>query len=954
MLDAHTLAVNWNDPNASPPATFSIPAIRNAAGIPTLSVGQTFSSSTDEAVLTIIFINSVTGQVDFSVQHRYLDDGLAPGNATIQDTYTISVTVTDDESESGSDTETVLVKNVAPVLNVAPNPTVNEGQLLNLSGIGTPPLALFADQGTIDVHTATINWGDGSSPESAVVFFSIGTGALGGTHTYADDGVYTVTVTILDDDGGSDSEQFTVTVKNVVPTVDNVANLAVNEGSAFTLVGLNALLSDPGFDNPLNPLPGGELLETFAIHSINWGDGSPTDTSSVSIVNRDSGGPGVPTTAQFAHDPHTFADDGVYTVTIRVADDDMGAFADPARFVTGVAGVDFVDLTFTIRVDNVAPTLTSVTPSVTTINESEGTSFSALFSDPGFDNPLNPNAAMPPSITDPLNESFTYDIDWGDGRQEELAVAVADMNGSPGVLSTGSFGGAHIYADDGTYTVTVTIHDDNGGVHVRTFEVIVLNVNPAFVPPSGGGSFEGDEVSSEGITTIRVDFEDPGFDNTANVNPAEPPTVTDTLHESFTHVINWGDGTIDAVHTYADSGVYTVTVTMTGPDGVQMFSFPGFDSMLQPVLTLVSSQAINDPMAVAEAFTYVVDWGDGNMQTIQLMLKQPGGPLASNGLTTVLTSNRVSGGESVLTTGSFDVQHQYLGPPNPANPSADIRIDVTIVDDNNGTVTDFILVENPGIDTVNVAIDTTPDIARLEVFLPEANEVFLGNQNSFAAALQQGSGRVVTSDVLIGSERYLELEVVAPDGTIISTHRIRDEALNDLRAFFASLPDNHYRIFLVRTDNNTRRLIMDVYVRRGRVIDPSDDSEGTRDRPPTSEEIQQIDPVPLEENPNLEPVPDATNNAPNAAADEQMAEELVEDESASDSESTIDELAPSSEPLVPLRGSHRWVVPLAGFALAASVGGWSQRVNQALENADERNWERLRRAGRLTGRSNPR
>ena len=242
VLDAHTLAVNWNDPNASPPSTFSIPAIRNAAGIPTLSVGQTFSSSTDEAVLTIIFINSVTGQVDFSVQHQYLDDGLAPGNATIQDTSTISVTVTDDESESGSDTETVLVKNVAPVLNVAPNQTVNEGQLLNLSGIGTPPLALFADQGTIDVHTATINWGDGSSPESAVVFFSIGTGALGGTHTYADDGVYTVTVTIQDDDGGSDTEQFTVTVKNVVPTVDNVANLAVNEGSAFTLVGLNALL----------------------------------------------------------------------------------------------------------------------------------------------------------------------------------------------------------------------------------------------------------------------------------------------------------------------------------------------------------------------------------------------------------------------------------------------------------------------------------------------------------------------------------------------------------------------------------------------------------------------------------------------------------------------------------------------------------------------------------------
>ena len=124
---------------------------------------------------------------------------------------------------------------------------------------------------------------------------------------------------------------------------------------------------------------------------------------------------------------------------------------------------------------------------------------------------------------------------------------------------------------------------------------------------------------------------------------------------------------------------------------------------------------------------------------------------------------------------------------------------------------------------------------------------------------------MVTSDVLIGSERYLELEVVAPDGTVISTHRIRDEALNDLRAFFASLPDNHYRIFLVRTDNNTRRLIMDVYVRRGRVIDPSDDSEGTRDRPPTSETPVQGPIPPLDENPFLDQ-PTTPQEAPTSPA----------------------------------------------------------------------------------------
>ena len=71
----------------------------------TLNVGDTFNSSTDSAVLTITSINGLTGQVGFTVQHQYLDDGLAPGNNTASDTSTIGVTVADDDTQSGSDTD---------------------------------------------------------------------------------------------------------------------------------------------------------------------------------------------------------------------------------------------------------------------------------------------------------------------------------------------------------------------------------------------------------------------------------------------------------------------------------------------------------------------------------------------------------------------------------------------------------------------------------------------------------------------------------------------------------------------------------------------------------------------------------------------------------------------------------------------------------------------------------
>jgi PKD repeat protein len=897
--------------------------------------------------------------------HTYADDGV----------YTVTVTVHDDNGGSDTQTFTVTVNNVNPTLVLTHgNQTIFEGQAVSFTDLAT-----FTDPGfdnplnptvpgtgnpLAESFTYDIDWGDG---RDAIVGMNVAdingspgvpsSGTIPGSHTYADDGVYTVTVTVHDDNGGSHAQVFTVTVQNLAPSVINTTSLTVNEGSAFTLIGLNVVMTDPGFDNPLNPIPGGELQETIAIHSINWGDGTAPDRSSVSIVNRVAGQPGTPTTAQFSHAPYTYADDGDYTVTVRVADDDMGAFADTGRFTSGVAGVDFIDLVFTIRVNNVAPTLTAITPTVTTISESEGVSFTGDFTDPGFDNPLNPNAAVPPLIADPLRESFTYDIDWGDSRQTLSAVAVPDTNGSAGTPSKGTFGGSHVYADDGLYTVTITIRDDNAGVHTRVFQVTVQNVDPKFMPVPGGASFAGDDVTAEGITRIRVAFEDQGFDNPANPNAPAPPAITDTRHESFTHVIHWGDGTVDAVHTYVDSGTYAVSVTVTGPGGTQTFSFSGFNSALEPVLTLVASQPINDPAIPAQLYTFVVDWGDGAAQTIPLLLKQPGVPSFNNGLTTVLASVRTSGGEIVPTTGSFEIEHRYVGPPNPNNPTANIRIDVAVVDDNNGSVSDFITVRNPGIQVVNVAIDTTPDVPRLELAPPPVVQVFIDPASSFAQGLQQTTARVARSELTATTDRYLELQVIAADGkTVLSRHRIPDEVLSDLRAFFATLPDNHYRIYLVRTENNSYRLIMDVYVRGGRVVDPTDDSEGTRDRPPTSETPVQTAPPPPDENPFLDQPPATPENVPTAPAADGVSEPQGRSEDVPADATTghaleVNVVEPTDATarlpvLVPLRASSRWMVPLVGLGLATGRS-WSQEVRTALEQADERDWQRLRRAGRI-------
>jgi outer membrane protein assembly factor BamB len=134
----------------------------------------------------------------------------------------VTVKVTDKDGDSGTITFTVTVIDKPPQVNplgqlnsTLPEPIVQLGDPVNLFA------ETFNDPGTLDTHTATINWGDGSGLQPGIVGESPfgppgsedgATGAITGGHLYGHTGLYGVTVRAIDDDGFTGIDTFNIHV----------------------------------------------------------------------------------------------------------------------------------------------------------------------------------------------------------------------------------------------------------------------------------------------------------------------------------------------------------------------------------------------------------------------------------------------------------------------------------------------------------------------------------------------------------------------------------------------------------------------------------------------------------------------------------------------------------------------------------------------------------------------
>lgn len=262
------MGCSQNPLNENPTASFSADP---TSGEAPLDVTFNASSSTAPDGREIVSYhwefgdeNSDTDDND-TTTHTYTD----PGD------YTVSLTVTDDLNNEDTTTAEIAVsttENVPPSADIDANPTSGEAPLevsFDASGSSDP-------DGKIESYYWDL--GDGST-----------SGQESGTYTYSDQGEYTVTLTVTDDGGATDTASVTISVSpstNQPPT----ANFTVSPESGE--VPLEVDLDGSSSSDP---------DQNISSYSWDFGDGT------------EATGPVV---------THTYYQTGNYTVELTVTDDE--------------------------------------------------------------------------------------------------------------------------------------------------------------------------------------------------------------------------------------------------------------------------------------------------------------------------------------------------------------------------------------------------------------------------------------------------------------------------------------------------------------------------------------------------------------------------------------------------------------------------------------------------------
>jgi large repetitive protein len=473
------------------------------------------------------------GTYTVSGSHTYADDG----------TYPISITVNDVGGSTTTITGSATIGDAALTGSNGASLGGTEGAVASLTN------ATFTDANPGDHHTdftATINWGDNGPTSSGTVSYSSGQYTVSGSHTYANEGTYPISISVVDTGGSTATVAGSANIGDAALAGSSGAALSGSEGVAASLTSATFTDANPGDHH-------GDFTAT-----INWGDNGPTSTGTVSY----SGG------TYTVSGSHTYAEEGSYPISIAVTD--VGG---DTTTINGTATVGDAHLTGS---------------SAATLAGTEGSAASltaATFSDA---------AGSYGSAAD-----FTATITWGDGGPTSTGTVVSDGNGHYHVT------GSYSYAEEGSYPISIAISDDGG-----SSTTITGTANVADAPLTATGR-NIDLAAKSSFTGAVATFTDakPG-NNSAEMSSTivwgDKTTTTGTIAYSASS----GTYTVTGTHSYSTSGTYTVTVNIADTGGSKA-------SVTGTARIIVTQFSVNAPTAATagSAFNVIVTALDKNGNT---------------------------------------------------------------------------------------------------------------------------------------------------------------------------------------------------------------------------------------------------------------------------------------------------------------------------------------------------
>ncbi|MGE5422902.1 MAG: PKD domain-containing protein [Ignavibacteriales bacterium] len=427
--------------------------------------------------------------------------------------YDMVLKASDDDGGTWSKNIKIKVENVAPSVQAGGAERIVKGNALIRTGS-------FKDPGR-DTWQATVDYGDGTGPQ-ALNLKQDKTFDL--NHTYSKTGLYTAAVRVLDQNGGIGAASFSVKVKDFIFTLEAGEDISLKEG-----------------DKLERGVPAQGMPDKIKSITVNYGDGSPEQTTSWSMSNAPAE-PGLTQLQTAVIDSttrtstggvekgwlllrHVYKDNGTFVIKVKIIDIDGDIYEDG----------------FKAEVSNVTPTVVlESTPNLLYVSN--------VFTGQG-------------RLTDPGADTWTLKIDYKDGS-EPRTISV-DPNKT--------FLFSHGYANAGAYEIQVVIQDDDGSIGQAAQLLIVLNSPGGVSGPIGDESDPHDaELHSMSLMEEVVKQNDGAYAGTG----FDP----DCLHYTVT------------------GGMMLMNLAATAAEGA-VIEYSNFGSPWQP-LSQVGFTLINVPLTI--------------------------------------------------------------------------------------------------------------------------------------------------------------------------------------------------------------------------------------------------------------------------------------------------------------------------------------------------------------------